>query len=288
MDIWQSARPESESVQDGWIGRALDVNSEAYAGATPAVGLGSEKLPLALVSTRVPVPAIQNMEHYRVGLGESADKGVRRRLMDRLADSTRGADDQLDFLRRTARTAYTSADRLQSLATNYKPASTYPDSHLGRMLKLAAQMISADLGTELYYISLGGFDTHSQQQAVHAALLGELSDAVRAFVLDLRGHKLADRVALMTFSEFGRRVKENGSLGTDHGAGSQLFVVRPEGWKSGKAGIHGKHPSLTNLVEGDLVHHTDFRSVYATFLDRWLGIDGSKVLGSRFGNLAIL
>ena len=124
----------------------------------------------------------------------------------------------------------------------------------------------------------GGFDTHSQQGGAHQALVAELSSAVRAFHSDLKGHQLADRVLLATYSEFGRRVKENGSLGTDHGAASQMFVVTP----TGKGGLHGKHPSLTDLHQGDLKFHTDFRSVYATILDKWLEFPSKAILGGEF------
>ncbi|NIP93482.1 MAG: DUF1501 domain-containing protein, partial [Akkermansiaceae bacterium] len=134
------------------------------------------------------------------------------------------------------------------------------------------------------FVSLGGFDTHSQQEGAHAALVGELSSAVSSFRRDLANHKLADRVLLATYSEFGRRVKENGSLGTDHGTASQMFIVPPEG--RGKAGLIGEHPSLTDLdQEGDLKFHTDFRSVYATLLENWLGLPSEPALGTRFQTL---
>jgi uncharacterized protein (DUF1501 family) len=127
---------------------------------------------------------------------------------------------------------------------------------------------------------LGGFDTHSQQAGAHQALLGELSAAVKAFYDDLKGHGLNERVVLATYSEFGRRVKENGSLGTDHGAASQMFVIR-----AGKGGMYGAHPTLTDLDEGDLKFHTDFRSVYATLLEKWLGFASQPVLGSQFATM---
>jgi uncharacterized protein (DUF1501 family) len=160
---------------------------------------------------------------------------------------------------------------------SYQPAVTYPQNGLGERLKLVAQLIASDLGTQIFFVSLGGFDTHAEQPAAHAGLMGELSTAVQAFYADLKGHKLADRVVLATFSEFGRRVKENGSLGTDHGAASQMFVVTP-----GKGGLHGAHPNLADLDDGDVKHHTDFRAVYATLLDRWLELPSEAVLGQKF------
>ena len=137
-------------------------------------------------------------------------------------------------------------------------------------------MVVAELPARMYFVSLDGFDTHAQQEGGHAALLAELSGAIHAFSQDLAGHNVGDRVLLSTFSEFGRRVAENGSLGTDHGAASMLFAMTP-----GKAGLYGSHPSLKELDDGDLIHTTDFRSVYATFL-KWLQIPSEAVLGQGF------
>ena len=169
----------------------------------------------------------------------------------------------------------------KEVTASYKPAAPYPANGLGEKLKIVAQIIAGDLGTRVVFVSLDGFDTHAQQAGSHQALLGELSSAVRAFFQDLKGHNLDERVVLATFSEFGRRVKENGSLGTDHGAASQVFIAGP----SVKGGLHGKHPSLTDLVEGDLKFHTDFRSVYATLLGKVLDWPAEKVLGGAFPTL---
>jgi uncharacterized protein (DUF1501 family) len=282
MDIWHSAKAEEEYTQDGWLGRSLDVRAEQLAGRTPALGVGAERLPLALLSRKMATPVIESLSSYNVGVGPGKYADLRKASMAAMAPSTQGVDD-LSFLRRTAHTAYATADRLKKVASEYKAAAEYPQNHFSQSLKLIAQMISADLGTEIFYVSQGGYDTHSQQQNVHANLLGELSDGLTAFLKDLGAHKLDDRVLVMTFSEFGRRVKENGSLGTDHGAASSLFVVRPKGHKGGKAGLVGKHPSLTDLDnEGDLKHHTDFRSVYGTVLDRWLRVHSKMVLGQAW------
>ena len=285
MDIWHSARPDDEWTQDGWLGRALDgLAPDVLARSVPAMSLGRRKLPLALLSSRVNVPNIQDLSRYRLelGSGPKVDRKRRRELMGEFAElETPAADTELAFLRATAATAYASADKLQALATSYRPAAPYPNSALGAKLKLIARIIAGDFGTRIFFVSLGGFDTHSRQEGAHAALLGELSDALRAFHQDMKGHKLDDQVMTATFSEFGRRVKENGSLGTDHGAASQLFLVTP----TGKAGIVGAHPSLTDLERGDLRFRTDFRSVYATLLEDWLAIPSQPVLGADFPKL---
>lgn len=279
MDIWHSARPETTRIDTGWLGRALDATAERHEAKVPALALGVERLPLALVAAKINVPLITDLASYelRLGAGNEAELAARRaRLLE--TASPRNTDvAELEFLRNTALTAYTSAEKLREVAGNYQPAAEYPGYNLAQQLKLIAQIVASESDTRIFFVSLGGFDTHSDQAAAHAALLTELSSSVRAFYQDLRGHQLHERVTLATFSEFGRRVKENGSLGTDHGAASQMFVV-----SSGRGGIRGAHPSLADLVEGDLSFHTDFRSVYATLLEKWLELPSEPVLGEKF------
>lgn len=286
MDIWHTARPEVVNTEDGWLGRALDATLDRHAGTLPALALGMERLPLALVSAKVNVPTVGDLAGYQLHLGAGPEpaRKLRRELIDQLTAGADAHGSDLDFIRKTARTAYTSAEKLKNVMASYKPAADYPATGLAQKLKMVAQVLATDLGTRVFFLSLDGFDTHAQQSAAHFGLLAELAGAVRAFFKDLKGHKLDDRVMLATFSEFGRRVKENGSLGTDHGAASQMFVVSPRV----KAGIHGKHPSLTDLGEGDLKFHTDFRSVYATLLEKWLGFPSDPVLGKKFPTLNIV
>ncbi|MCH8217824.1 MAG: DUF1501 domain-containing protein [Planctomycetes bacterium] len=280
MDIWQTARPESERTETGWLGRCLDLNAERHAGTVPALALGTDQVPLSLVSSKFNVPTLRRMSDYelQLGPGSQADRQARRALMSQLAtgESVPGSD--LDYLRRTTAGALAMSDRLKEVAATYQPTTSYPANGLGQRLKAVVQLIAAELGTRIFFLSLGGFDTHSQQVAAHRALLAEFSSAVAAFTRDLEGHGLQDRVLLVSFSEFGRRVQENGSLGTDHGAASQMFVVSP----TAKGGLYGAHPSLTDLSQGDLKYHTDFRSVYATILDNWLGVTSQTVLGGKF------
>jgi uncharacterized protein (DUF1501 family) len=189
----------------------------------------------------------------------------------------------LTFLRQSLGTALDSAARLKETAAGYKAAAEYPQTALAGQLKTVAQLIAGDHGTRLFFVTLGGFDTHSQQAGSHGALMAELSGAVTAFYRDLKAHGLAQQVLVATYSEFGRRLKENGSLGTDHGAASQMFLISG----AGKGGIVGAHPSLTDLDDGDLKHHTDFRSVYAALLERWLGIAAEPVLGGKFAPVGL-
>jgi len=282
MDIWNSAHPETEMTGDGWLGRALDGSAAKFSGKVPALALGMENLPLALVAPRTNVPCIRSLEDYQLRF-TGGDARLKESLARELTKGNGSAGTDLGFLRQSLGTALESAARLKEVAASYQPAADYPQTQLAANLKTVAQLIAGELGTRIFFVSLGGFDTHSRQAGSHAALLAELSGAVSAFFKDLRGHKLADRVLLATYSEFGRRLKENGSLGTDHGAASQMFIVSG----AHKGGIVGEHPSLTDLDDGDPKHHTDFRSVYATLLDRWLQIPSGPVLGGKFAPVGI-
>ncbi len=288
MDIWNSAQPEVEIPDDGWLGRALDQDTGSPDGAVPALALGTGRLPLALVSRKINVPTVRDLSTYRLapGAGSAGVRAARLRAIASLAARPAAEGSELAYLRRTTSYALRSAQRIEKAATSYQPAAPYPNNSLGRKLKTVAQLITGDLGTRIFFVSLGGFDTHSQQGGAHAALLAELSGAVHAFFKDLGGHKLADRVLLATYSEFGRRVKENGSLGTDHGTASPLFLASPA---LKKPGLVGTHPDISDLDgNGDLKFGTDFRTVYSTLLEGWLGIDSKPVLGRRFDKLDVI
>jgi len=286
MDIWNSARPNDEEFRGtGWLGRALDETEEEHAGRLAALAVGTNRLPRALLGHKVSVPMLRSIDAFKLngGGGSAADRERRRDLIEKIAAESAEENSALDFLRKTTSTAAQTARRLEGLGDQYQTKAGYPGNGLGQKLKTVAQLITADLGTRIFFVSLDGFDTHSQQEGAHAALLGELSTALAAFCKDMDDHQLRERIMIATYSEFGRRVEENGSLGTDHGTASQMFVVTPEGHKKSKAGLIGKHPSLTDLdKEGDLKFHTDFRSVYATLLENWLEIPSKKVLGGEF------
>ncbi|MDZ4689163.1 MAG: DUF1501 domain-containing protein [Planctomycetaceae bacterium] len=270
MDIWHSAQPQIADPRTGWLGRTFD-DAVTSGKTVEAAGIGMSKAPLAMIGRQTAPPTIQRLEEFR--LLEPTAKVIP-------SATTAGVDSDLEFLRRTAATTLTSAERLKSLAQGDNSGG-YPQTGLGRHLKLVGQMITAEMPTRVFFVSLDGFDTHSQQAPGHAALLTELSNAVSAFVADLTEHNLSDRVLIAGFSEFGRRVKENGSLGTDHGAAASLFAITPEG----KGGRYGSMPSLTDLDDGDLKFTIDFRRVYATLLESWLGIASEGVLGGKYDPL---
>jgi len=189
-----------------------------------------------------------------------------------------GDESPADFLRRAALDARLGSDKIRDVTNKFRTSAAFPKSGLGRSLELVSRLIAGSMPTRVYYVSQGGYDTHAGQAGTHERLLGELDAALAAFAAEMKAQKNFDRVALMTFSEFGRRVAENASGGTDHGAAAPLFLI------GGKiaAGLHGTPPSLTRLDAGDLVHTCDFRSVYATVLDRWLHAPSAEILGRKF------
>jgi uncharacterized protein (DUF1501 family) len=284
MDIWHGGST-AEHITEGWVGKALKAKP------VPAFHLaaGNEASPLALTGAPVRVPSITALGDFQLKTASSggADMMAQKGVITSVAkpDST-GSHGLLDFVSRTQTTTYASSDKLQQIGKDYQPKVPYPATGLATRLKLAAQLIDAGIGARVFYVSIDGFDTHAGQggaTGAHANLLTQVSGAISAFYRDLseRGHK--DRVCVMTFSEFGRRGYENGSKGTDHGSGAPMLLV---GGKV-KAGVQGTHPSLTKMEEGNLIHSTDFRRVYAAVLEKWLGVDPKGVVGDAFKPLDV-
>ena len=193
-------------------------------------------------------------------------------------------EDNASYLERVALSAQVSSDEVLRLARKHKSNAKYPGSQLGQSLSLVGRMIAGGMPTRVYYVNHGGFDTHRQQEGRHDQLLAQMDEALKAFFADLKTQGNYKRVTVMTFSEFGRRVAQNASQGTDHGQGSCLFVAGG----GVKGGVYGQHPSLTDLNRGDLKFTTDFRRVYATLLDNWLKADSTSILGTKFEGLDFL
>jgi uncharacterized protein (DUF1501 family) len=277
MDFWQSGSLD-EKATEGWLGKALKGIPSA-----PAFHLSAtnETSPLALSGAPARVPTINTLEDFqlRTSASTGSDSKDQKLVIEGSATSSGEKPGLLDFVSKTASSTYASSRRLQEIGKNYQPKVPYPqNSALANRLKLAAQLIDADLGARLFYVTHENFDTHANQANTHANLLRQLSEAVTAFYkdLDARGH--GKRLLVMTFSEFGRRAKENGSKGTDHGSAAPMFLVGG----GVQPGVVGDHPSLTALEMGNLKHHTDFRQVYASVLDQWLGVSSKNVLGGEF------
>jgi uncharacterized protein (DUF1501 family) len=275
MAIWQSARlAEGDHTGLGWVGRGLDEGPLTRDGAPAALLIGSDDPPPAIRGRRSVAAALDRLDDYAL-----TDKQAGARPA---ASSTPG-DDLGQFLRRSLLDAYTTADRLAAVAGAKGSDASYPEYDLARRLGLMARLIKAGLGTRVYYLEQGGYDTHGQQLARHFPLLEELSASLKAFLDDLAASRLADRVLVLVFSEFGRRVAENGSMGTDHGTAGPVLMAGP----CVRPGLHGAYPSLTDLADGDLKMTVDFRRVYATVLTSWLGLPAEHALAGAFEPLPL-
>jgi uncharacterized protein (DUF1501 family) len=290
MEIWETARTDNrpDALETGWIGRVIDQGLAAAhdgsSGTLPALHVGAQSLPLALKARKLEAPSLEALDQFRLQLSGAEDvKRQARQALDDIARIQRGDDALLGFIRRSMLTAYDSTGRLESISSSKATGATYPATGLGNRLSLISSIIKAGFGTRIFYTSQDGYDTHANQLGSHAALVIELSDAVYAFHDDLQKAGQSDRVAVVVFSEFGRRVAENASAGTDHGAAAPVIAVGPVA----KPGLVGEHPSLENLDDGDLKHHTDFRAIYAALLQDWLGIPAAPIVGDGFGPLPL-
>ncbi len=285
MEIWEAARLDPKALDTGWLGRAIDGTTTGAGGDVQAMHVGHRVLPLALRSKRTEVPSVASLDQYRLQIaGTVGDRRAGRHALDTIAKLDRPDDDPLlGFLRRSTLTAYESSRRLEQITQPQAAGAKYPNFGLADRLELIGRVVKAGFGTRIFYTSLDGFDTHANQLGTHSALLTELSDSIAAFHADLTASGHGDRVAVLAFSEFGRRVAENASAGTDHGAAAPVFVVGPVGM----GGLVGEHPSLDTLDDGDLIHHTDFRRVYATMLESWLGCPAAPIVGEGFTPLPL-
>jgi len=280
MDIWQSADPDRKTTT-GWLGRAV-AEADNQSGGVPAVHVGPNRQPLALAGAPGGgAVTINSANSFRLELGGGSPKqqSARRRLLEQLATPARKSseDDLASFVQRRQMQTLTAVEQLRELleGPNRLAAS---GNGLNEKLQLIAGLIAKGFGTRVFYVNLDGFDTHSFQGPTHSGLLADLANSISGFFQTLKTTGHDGRVRLMTFSEFGRRVQENNSRGTDHGAASCLFVAGP----SVRGRVVGKHPSLADLDADDLKFHTDFRRVYATQLDGWLGCDSKAVLGAKW------
>lgn len=284
MDNWASATPGKPS-QSGWLGRYLDAAQLPPDNPFNAASIGTE-LPLALKSQKTSVASVQDAGKFqlRTDPRHPQDHDSLMASFKHIYSRGPGGAAYYDLVDKMSATAVSATAELKDLATKYHPAVSYPQTPLGRSLQNVAQLLSGGFGTRVYYVQTGGFDTHANEKTGHDRLMSQLSDAIAAFYQDIKAQGLSQGVAMMTWSEFGRRVKENGSGGTDHGTAAPLFVMGD----GVKGGIVGDQPSLTKLdSNGDLIFGVDFRSVYNTILTKWLGMDGQEVLGQKFDVLPL-
>lgn len=288
MDIWHTADPDLRE-RDGWLGRYFDSQCRGNDPAPdPLLGVAlMDESPLALQGEKFLPLAFENPDNlaWRGGEDDPLAAETFRKLNNISGDFPSMDKELADFLQRAALQAQLGADQIRSAVRGGSSRSALRGGgELKQGLAMVARMIRANLPTQIYYVSMGGFDTHTGQQNRHRQLMQQLADGMQAFLGQLKADKLLDRVLVLTFSEFGRRVQENSSGGTDHGEAAPLFLF------GGKvnAGVHEPHPALDKLHRGDLAYGCDFRRVYATVLDEWLGTPTKKVLGRGFPRLRIL
>ena len=283
MDVWHTGDVRGRGVDTGWLGRAIDARCPGVEDPKLTVNLGAT-IPYAL-EARVHKPLSFDAPERYAWTGNPRDK----RDFEKLNEPV-NSDNQISWLHRVAVDARSSSEEIRRAARDYRPAVEYAGGGRGRRsslsgdLRTIAAMIKAGLSTRIYYASLGGFDTHNNQRARHDNLMRQLDAGLGSFLADLKKQGLSDRVLVVVFSEFGRRVKENGSAGTDHGVAGPLFLLGDHA----KGGLHARHPSLTDLDKGDLKMSVDFRRVYAAVLDDWMSIASDRVLGRRYAGLPLI
>jgi len=283
MDIWHEADPK-RARSDGWLSKLVE--GAVDSGGHPFNGLGiGATLPPSLCCPRVPPAVVDDVRTYQL-LGDPSfpdGRAGREEALLRLYQAYGTAGPYGDLFVQTATHARQSYATLQQVNAAYAPVLPYPQTPFGRGLQLVAETIVQDLGVRVAYVPFGGFDTHAGQRYEHNRLLGQLAEGLAVFRRDLAAHGRGDDVLIVTWSEFGRRVQENASGGTDHGTAGPMFVLGPV-----RGGLVGEAPSLTDLDGGNLRHSLDFRSVYATLLESWLDVPSEPILAGRFPTLPLL
>ncbi|MBS2009661.1 MAG: DUF1501 domain-containing protein [Cyanobacteria bacterium SZAS TMP-1] len=284
IEIWQTAEPKK--VKDtGWIGRYLDLANSGKSTVDnifPAINV-DPILPKTLSAQKVVVPSISDVKNFtfKADPRYEADRAAQLATFNNIYAKYPSNRPYVEELRRVGLDTTQASDSIAKMVASYKDGAKYPNNGFGRGMQFIAQLIVGGVNCNIYNISMGGFDTHTNEQRAHENLFRTLTGGIQALQSDLEAHGLDKDVVMMTFSEFGRRVGENGGRGTDHGAAGPMFVIG-----SGvKSGVIGDQPSLTELDDGDLKYKIDFRSVYATVLDRWLGADSKAVLGDKYDSL---
>ena len=285
MDIWHTCEPDKVGIE-GWAGRMareLDPNKE---NVLTAINFG-HGLPRALVVPGVAVAAIADLSTYGVltGITDQSQRAKALDLFARMYSPAVGSGVVMDYLRNTGMDALKGADIVKVAPERYSSNVEYPPSPIASHLRDIAQVYLADLGTRIFYTQHASFDTHAGEMGAHPTLWQEVSEGITAFFDDLHEHGRGDNVVMYLFSEFGRRVRDNGS-GTDHGAAGASFVIGDKV----KGGMYGEYPSrkAEDLEQGDLVPNYDFRGAYASLLEDWMGLDSKPIVNGTFEKMNFL
>lgn len=285
-EIWEAACDSHQTLDTGWIGRYLDNTCQ---GSPEADVLANAADPAAVhISNEIPGSFLARQSHPTFGLGagrRTRGKSPDLSLLESLTqEELPGDEGNGGFLRQVTLDALVTEKRIESLIAQYRPEAKYPGGNFAQSLHHVAALIAAGMSTRVYFVSLGGFDTHNGQAPTHERLLRELSEGLAAFQADLTARKLDDQVLTMTFSEFGRRPGENKSGGTDHGTAAPLFVLGSQL----KGGLSGTAPSLAIAKNADLTYSTDFRQVYSTVLQDWMDAPAPEIIGEKFAPLPLI
>ena len=280
MDIWHTCEPEKIS-NEGWVGRAIRELDPEHANVLTGVNIG-RGLPRAMMVAGVPVTSASDLDSYGLltGISNAEQRESALATFKRIYSPAIGNGPVMDYLAQTGTNVLLGVDRIKEAPARYSSSVQYPDTQIGKGLRDVARVYLAGLGTRILYTSQGGYDTHANQGPNHPKLLGELAQAIGAFFADLDEHKASDDLVMLVFTEFGRRIKDNGS-GTDHGSGGGAFIIG----NRVKGGLYAEYPSLepSQWLNGEDLRHTiDFRGIYATLQEQWLGLDAAPIVGGTF------
>ena len=282
MDIWHTCEPDKQGPE-GWLGRVIRDIDPHGENVLTGVNFG-RGLPRALAVPGVPVASVAVLETYGVltGISEEPDRTDALDVFARMYAPTIGSGPVMDYLGQTGLDALKGADILKTAPDRYVSSIEYADNAISKNLQGISKVLNANLGTRIFYTQHGGYDTHANQGPVHPKLWTELSQAISDFYADLVEHEVSEDVLMFVFTEFGRRVKDNGS-GTDHGSGGLAFAIGDPV----KGGMYSEYPSLkeSNLLEGDLQFNVDYRGVYGSMVENWLQLDPITVVGGNFEQL---
>ena len=280
MDIWHTCEPEKIS-NEGWLGKAIRELDPDKQNVLTGVNVG-RGLPRAMATPGVPVTSVADLDNFGVmnGISDPAQRDEALSIFKRMYSPAIGNGPVRDYLAQTGSDVLLGADRLKQAPAAYSSSVQYPDNPIAKNLRDVSRIHLAGLGTRIFYTAQGGYDTHANQGPAHPKLLGELSGALTAFFQDLQEHNASDEVVMLVFTEFGRRMKDNGS-GTDHGSGGGAFIIG----ERVKGGLYAEYPPLdpSQWLNGEDLRHTiDFRGVYGTLLEQWLGLDATPVVGGNY------
>jgi uncharacterized protein (DUF1501 family) len=286
MDIWHSARPDTFE-RSGWLGRYVSACQCAQDNAMPAISVGDQLNTMFWTDTTL-IPAVASIGSFSflTDTNFKNDRGYQMQTLQNIYSQAGNWSNYEDLIRRGTLQALAGSDELQKVAATYQSPVQYPNNNgLANQLKMVAQVVAGNLGTRLFSVSMGGYDTHANQKATQDKNLAQLGDALDAFMQDMANLGQQDNVVIMSFSEFGRRVKQNGSGGTDHGTAEPMFVIG----NKVQGGLYGTYPSLGDLDNnGDLKFNADFRSVYAGILKDVVGADPAPILAGSFDPIDVV